>query len=306
MSFNIWVYGAGAVGCYYGARLVQASQNVLFIARGEHLKALQSQGLKVLSYKGDFELNPIQACSEAELEKQFIPDLIMICTKADSNLAIAERLKHLLSKNTPLFIFQNGIKSQEVFKNFFPSKFISRTIVNVAAALKEPGILLHSAGELVTMPSDGLFAPELIDLFKSVNVSGRLVDDIEREVWSKTCWNAAFNAVTALTRLTTQPILDDKDGLALIINICDEVYKLAQANNIDLPSDLAQQKIDYTRHKLGNISTSTLEAVKNKKKLEYEAIWGDLIEEAQKLNIEIPYLQTTFTLLKLLDKGNVI
>ncbi len=303
-TFNIWVYGAGAVGCYYGARLIQAGQNVLFIARGEHLEALKNNGLKVLSYRGEFELNPIQACSEEELDQQFAPDIVMVCTKTYSNLAVAERLKRVLKKNVPLFIFQNGIKSQEIFKKFFPPEFVSRTIINVAAALKEPGVLLHSAGELVTVPETGFMAAEFIELFKGVGVNSRLVDNIEREAWSKTAWNAAFNSVTALTRLTTKPILDDNDGHLLIVNICEEVYKLAKANNIDLPSDLAAQKIHYTQEKLGDISTSTLEAVKNKKKIEYEAILGDLIEEADRLKMEVPHLKTIFTLLKLLDKSN--
>ena len=74
-TFNIWVYGAGAVGCYYGARLIQAGQNVLFIARGEHLEALKNNGLKVLSYRGEFELNPIQACSEEEFSKKMFRSL---------------------------------------------------------------------------------------------------------------------------------------------------------------------------------------------------------------------------------------
>ena len=174
----------------------------------------------------------------------------------------------------------------------------------MAAALKEPGVLLHSAGELVTVPETGFMAAEFIELFKGVGVNSRLVDNIEREAWSKTAWNAAFNSVTALTRLTTKPILDDNDGHLLIVNICEEVYKLAKANNIDLPSDLAAQKIHYTQEKLGDISTSTLEAVKNKKKIEYEAILGDLIEEADRLKMEVPHLKTIFTLLKLLDKSN--
>jgi 2-dehydropantoate 2-reductase len=303
LKLNIWIYGAGAVGCYYGARLWQAGQNVLFIARGQQLKALQEKGLQVLSCKGDFVIYPIQSCSEEALTNQFKPDLVLVCTKSYSNIQVAEHLKEILKSEIPLFVFQNGLKSENIFKKYFASDKVLRSVINVAASLEAPGKLLHRADDFVILPNTDGLAVQLLQILESVGVMGKLSDDIQVDIWSKVAWNAAFNSVTALTRLTTKPVLEDKEGLNLIKQLLEEVHLLAKANNINLPFDLPEQKIQHTLKKLGDISTSTLEDVKNGKKIEYNALLGDLIEEAQRLKIEVPHLQTAFTLLKLLDKS---
>ena len=51
---NILIYGAGGVGGYFGAKLAKAGNDVTFIARGEHLKAIQKNGLQIKSINGDF------------------------------------------------------------------------------------------------------------------------------------------------------------------------------------------------------------------------------------------------------------
>ena len=51
---RIAVFGTGGVGGYFGGRLAQAGEAVIFIARGEHLRALRAHGLRVDSLKGDF------------------------------------------------------------------------------------------------------------------------------------------------------------------------------------------------------------------------------------------------------------
>ena len=61
---RIAVFGTGAVGGYFGGRLAQAGEKVVFIARGEQLRALQDQGLRVDSIKDDFELHPVQATDD--------------------------------------------------------------------------------------------------------------------------------------------------------------------------------------------------------------------------------------------------
>ena len=61
---RIAVYGTGGVGGYFGGRLAQAGEEVIFIARGEHLKAMQTNGLRVDSIKGDFLVKPVQAASD--------------------------------------------------------------------------------------------------------------------------------------------------------------------------------------------------------------------------------------------------
>ena len=61
---RIAVFGTGGVGGYFGGRLAQAGEDVVFIARGEHLKAMLEHGLRVDSVKGDFVVNPVQTTDD--------------------------------------------------------------------------------------------------------------------------------------------------------------------------------------------------------------------------------------------------
>jgi 2-dehydropantoate 2-reductase len=66
---RIAVFGTGGVGGYFGGRLAQAGEDVIFIARGEHLRALRAHGLRVDSLKGDFVVHPTQATDDAAQAK---------------------------------------------------------------------------------------------------------------------------------------------------------------------------------------------------------------------------------------------
>ena len=77
---RIAVFGTGGVGGYFGGRLAQAGEDVVFIARGKHLRALHTHGLKVDSTKGDFILHPVQATDDpAEVG---VVDVVLVGVKA--------------------------------------------------------------------------------------------------------------------------------------------------------------------------------------------------------------------------------
>ncbi|KKK79926.1 hypothetical protein LCGC14_2828620 [marine sediment metagenome] len=77
---HIAVFGSGGVGGYFGGRLAQAGENVLFIARGEHLQTLCTQGLRVESVKGDFMLQSVQATDDPA--KAGAVDVVLLGVKA--------------------------------------------------------------------------------------------------------------------------------------------------------------------------------------------------------------------------------
>ena len=77
---RIAVVGVGGVGGYFGGRLAQAQEDVVFIARGEHLRALQTQGLRVESAKGNFILQPVQATDDPAAVG--VVDVVLVAAKA--------------------------------------------------------------------------------------------------------------------------------------------------------------------------------------------------------------------------------
>lgn len=300
MKLNIWIYGAGAVGCYYGSKLQLAGNNVLFIARGKQLEALKNNGLKVQSCNGDYQINPIQCCSEEELSSQSKPDLVLVSVKRYSNEEVTETLSKRLDNKIPIFVLQNGIKSEEIYKKQLGEQRVYRAIMNIAASLKSPGELFHKSGGTIILEDKREFAKKLFSDFDAQKVDCKLEKDIQKAIWNKILWNAPFNTVTALTKQTTTPIIQDPDGLRLLKSIATEVIQLAQANNVDITEATFEKHLDFTLNKLGDITTSTREDVLEGKPIEYEAVVGDLIDEADGLDIDVPHVRTVFSLLKLL------
>jgi 2-dehydropantoate 2-reductase len=299
-KLKIWIYGAGAIGCFYGSHLVRAGHDVLFVARGEQLKTMQKTGLKIKSILGDFGLvTPPQD----ELKDKYEPNLVIVAVKTYDSQQVAEKLFELLSSNIPIFVFQNGVRSHEVYEKILGKERVYRAVLNIAVSIFEPGIVTHSSGGFIGLQNDGKYAPTMLESFKAGKLPGEVTSNITEFIWSKMAWNAPFNTVTALSRLKTNAILQDADGQHLIREIIAEVVQLANANGVNLPAQVADDKINFTLNKLGDITTSTLEDVKQSKTLEYNAVVGDLIAEAKRHNLQVPHLQTVYTLLKLLDKS---
>ena len=102
------IYGAGGLGAYYGARLADAGEEVGFIARGSHLAAIQSNGLKVLSPIGDIHLsNPLATSDPAEIG---VVDIVIVAVKTWQIPEIAAAIGPLIRDNTIVIPFLNGVE----------------------------------------------------------------------------------------------------------------------------------------------------------------------------------------------------
>src|SRR5512136_1849904 len=95
---HIVIFGAGSVGGYFGGRLAQAGEDVTFIARGDHLKALQENGLKVESIKGNFYLKAVRATNDPSAAKD--ADLVLVCVKMWQILEAANYILSICSPGT--------------------------------------------------------------------------------------------------------------------------------------------------------------------------------------------------------------
>src|SRR6185503_10055265 len=105
------VLGTGGVGGYFGGLMARAGQEVGFVARGPHLQALQSNGLRVESVKsGDFQL-PVRASSNpAGLGEA---DLILFCVKSYDTTSAAESIRSVMKPDTAVISLQNGVDNEE-------------------------------------------------------------------------------------------------------------------------------------------------------------------------------------------------
>src|SRR5262245_9904781 len=102
---RIAVIGAGAVGGYFGAKLAAAGLDVSFIARGEHLRSMQQNGLKIKSIQGDLEIHSRFTENPADVGPV---DLILFSVKSQDTEKTAKSLAPLMSAKSIVLSLQNG------------------------------------------------------------------------------------------------------------------------------------------------------------------------------------------------------
>lgn len=301
---KILVMGAGAIGAYFGARLQQAGEDVVFCARGQNLQALKEHGLEVKSPRGDFNA-PVNA---TDTPRTFAPyDLILFCVKMYDLNAGAKLLKGCLAPGGAILTLQNGVESEVRLAEHFGREAIMAGCARAGVELLAPGRINHvTTGVIEYGELDGGAterALKIADAFKRAGIYGELVADIFTFRWSKLLWNSAFNTVTTLTRRLVGEVLDDPNGAALIRTLMNETLAVAQADGAKLGPDRIETLLDHSRRNLRALRTSTRQDYDRSARLEYDALSGGVVRAAHRLGVPVPAMETVNTLLKLLDKS---
>jgi 2-dehydropantoate 2-reductase len=109
IGMRIAIYGTGAVGGYFGGRLAQAGQDVVFLARGEHLRAIREHGLRVTSIAGDFIIRPAHATDRPDDVGPV--DTVLVSVKAWQVPDVALAMRPLVGPDTFVVPLQNGVEA---------------------------------------------------------------------------------------------------------------------------------------------------------------------------------------------------
>jgi len=156
---RIAVFGAGGVGGYFGGRLAQAGEDVVFIARGDHLKAMLTHGLRVDSVKGDFVLKPVKATDDPA--QAGIVDVILVGVKAWQVTNAAEAMRPMVGPETFVLPLQNGLEAPTQLAAVLGDQHVLGGLCGLSTFIVGPGHIRHAGaepfvrfGELDNRPSD--------------------------------------------------------------------------------------------------------------------------------------------------------
>ena len=299
---KILIMGAGAVGAYFGARLHQAGEEVVFGARGRNLQALKEHGLELKSPRGDFH-GPVRATDDP---REFAPyDLILFSVKMYDTDTAAQSLEGCLVSGGAILTLQNGVESESRLEKYFPRDAIMAGCARVGAELAAPGKIIHmTTGVIEFGELDGRETPrarKVADTFRRAGIFGELTADIFTFRWSKLLWNAAFNTVTTLTHRTVGEVLDDPVGARLIRALMDETLSVARADGAKLGPDRIEALLEHSRMNLRALKTSTQQDFDRGGRLEYDALSGSVVRAGERLGVDVPAMRTVHALMGLLD-----
>ncbi len=299
---KIAVVGAGGVGGYFGGLLAKAGLDVFFLARGEHLKAIKKNGLKVESYRGDFDVKMTASDDPAMIG---LCDIVLFCVKSFDTESMAERIKPLVGQSTVIISFQNGVENEEIIGNVLGSEKVMGGVAFIGSRIKAPGVILHTAagsmtfGELEGGTSER--GRGLLKLFENAGIEAILSENIKKAMWQKMVWNCGFNAITALSGSSVSQLLSVAEARQVVKDAMDEVLSVAKGLGVALREDLPGKTITHTE-KQGEIRTSMLVDLENGRKVEIEALNGAVSRLGKKLGMPTPVNDTLYAALKVINK----
>lgn len=320
---TIVIFGAGAMGCLLGGKLMQAGLPVQFIARGERLRELREHGLTLVS--GDAKWHsPVQVSDDPA--SIGVADIVFITAKTHQLEGVAQQIAPLLGPDTVVVPALNGIPwwyfhglegaftdrhlrsldSNGVIAAQIPSQQVLGCVNYCAAIMGGQGVVEYVdyfARSMILGELGGQLSPRLNAvhaLLESAGLDPVVSEDIRRDIWHKLWGNIAFNPISALTHATMDAIAQDYDDTDLVMAVMNEARAIGEKLGVDF--------LESPRTRIANVAkrkghkTSMLQDIEAGRKSEIEAIVGAVREIGNWLEESMPHLNSLYSLVKLKER----
>jgi 2-dehydropantoate 2-reductase len=297
---RIAIVGAGALGLYYGALLQKSGQEVHFLLRRDY-DAITSQGLRVFSVNGDFDLPQVRGYrTPGEIGPV---DLVLVGLKTFANERYSELLGPLLGQQTQILTLQNGLGNEETLAELFGAERIIGGVAFLCSNRGEPGEVHHLGAGRITLGEhrhcDRGRIDRLVEIFVKAGVDCRATSDLKRTRWEKLVWNIPFNGLCALLQQPVNQLLAQDACRRLVREIMLEVIAGANAQGLDQPlaEGYADSMLEFTDN-MGEYRPSMQIDREEGRQLEIAAIFRVPLAYGRQKGIGMPRVEMLATLLE--------
>lgn len=322
---RILIYGAGAIGGDLGGMLTLAGADVTLLARGEHLHALQAQGLKVHRPEQATQTIPVRAVSASDAGQGY--DLVVVTLKAMQLSAVAEDLMARLSPQGALLMIQNGLPwwyfegidspwRGTRIPCLDPEGVLARTIALdrvVGAVIYKPATVLAPgeillpkvmAPRLILGEVDDQISPRLTRiqaLFQQTGLGTEVTQNIRLAKWQKLMMNLIWNPLCAICQNAPGHIVAEPRARALVAQLIEEGRSVAHALGmpveVEVATELERVQNNFTQ------TPSMLQDIRMGRAMEIDAIMNAVIEMAHLAQVPVPGLSMVAGVLGVLNQG---
>ena len=298
---RIAVVGAGGVGGAYGAALAKAGADVTFIARGAHLAAMKSQGLKVESPRGDTHLVPTQATDDPKTVGAV--DVVLFCVKLWDVESAGAAIEPLVGKDTAVIPLQNGVDASARLAPILGKEAVMGGVANISATIAEPGVIRQTGtvmrmvfGELDGRPSARVEA--LAAMCGKAGIDGVASPVILTDLWMKFILLASNASIMALTRLPVGKLRDDPDIAPWFTTAYEEVAAVGRAAGVALPADAVERTLNFNRNAPPTLIPSMAVDLLRGNRIELPWLSGKVVELGRKHGVATPTHAFMYGMLK--------
>ena len=318
---RICVFGAGAIGGYMGVKLAEAGADVSRVARGPHLAAMKSNGLRLIEETSETTVSPIASDDPEELGVQ---DYIIVTLKAHSVPGVVSKMAPLIGPNTTIVSGVNGVPwwyfhgvggsfegtrltsvdpGDVQWNGFGPDKVLG-CVVYPAAEVVEPGVIKHIEGNRFSLGEpDGSKSDRAVALSKALMSAGLKAPvrpKLRDEIWVKLWGNLSFNPISALTHATLDVLCTDPGTREVARGMMVEAQEIAEKLGVKFPIDV-ERRIDGGAA-VGAHRTSMWQDLDQGRPMEIDALVKSVQELGVLTKTATPTIDTVLALIQLRAK----
>ncbi|MEA2899182.1 MAG: 2-dehydropantoate 2-reductase [Bradyrhizobium sp.] len=298
---RIAVVGTGGVGGGFGAALAKAGADVTFIARGAHLAAMKSEGLKVQSARGDIHLVPTRATDDPADIGQV--DVVLFCVKLWDVESAGQQLRPLIGPDTAVIPLQNGIDAADRLIPILGPNAVMGGVAQISASITGPG-LIQQVGTFMRMifgeldGRRGKRGEDFLALCLKAGFDATVSEQILTELWMKFILLASNAGMMAATRQPIGKLRDDPDLRPIFVAAYREVIDVGRARGVALPADAVDQILDFTSHAPPAMKASMALDLERGNRLELPWLGGKVVELGRQLGVPTPTHGMIYAILK--------
>lgn len=315
---KVCVYGMGAVGGLFAARLAWGGVALSAVARGETLTNLRANGLRLVEGDSEHRFDVRASDVPSDLGRQ---DLVIVAVKSTALEDVAREIGPLLSDETLVLPATNGIPwwffdgldeappginlpsldPTGALRRSIPSRQVVGSVLHLSSSCPAPGTVRHHAGQRLIVGYPAKDPDDRLDQVASVLRQGafdvELSDSIQRDVWYKLWGNMTMNPLSAITGATMDRILDDPLVRQFATRCMEEAAEAGARIGLEI-TDNPEDRHNVTRA-LGAVRTSMLQDVDAGRSVELDALLTVVRELAEVLGVSTPSIDTLLGLARL-------
>ncbi len=291
---RVLVVGAGALGSYFGGRLVEAGRDVTFLVRPARAEQIARHGLRIDSLLGNAHVHPRTVLAH-DLNGPY--DLILLAVKAYSLDAAMQDIAPAVGPETAILPVLNGMRHLDLLASRFGAERVLGGVAQIPATLGPEGQVIHRMGtdhqliygEVSGGPSTRVQA--IASVFEGANFRPRASEQIVQEMWEKWVGLAALAAATCLMRGSVGDILSAPDGRDTMLALLSECRATAKAAGYEPRPSIIEIATGFLAKDGSLLTASMLRDIERGGPTEGEHVLGDLVQRAEQMGVPTPLLR---------------
>lgn len=301
---KILIVGAGAIGGYFGGRLLEKGEDVTFLVRARRKEKLESTGLNIQSVNGDCRLTPQLITKDHEPE---VYDVVLLSTKSYQLAGAIEDMRPFVGEKTMVLPLLNGISHVDQLIEAFGEQSVIGGLCFVEATLDEEGTIVQASpmnqlvyGERSGEKTDRI--NRLKESFDGTKADFVLSDNIEQEMWHKYLFITALSGITTLFEQPIGPIRELESGQRTIAALLKELETVMEAIGAPIKSGVSGKLLEKMNSMGEGMKSSMQRDAEKSQPIEADHLQGYLLEKANEQGIAVPVLEAIYTKLKLYER----